>query len=321
MAVRLITVLVLVAASSASIHADELTDLQAFAKAAKGHYSKYGEKQCCLDLGRETTDADLVTLGKMSTDQVQGLTIALCDKITDNGFLEIVNMPSLQHLSLPPQLSDIAYSNMAKRFPKVYSLSIGYNHLKKSSPVTTKGLKLIAEMPSILNISIHGTSIDDSCWAALAKSPRLMALEVSNSKLSGEGIERLNNCNKLNNIHLENLSLTTVGVSQIGKIEPLAILRIVKCGTSDQGLIGLSKHSRLSDISLVGDPISDDGVKSLANIKTIYQVTINSPQITDAMYAHLATMADLKIITIRGAKITAVGKADSQKAMPKVIVY
>lgn len=320
MLVRILLVLAFVMSFTSSVRADELADLEAFAKASNGQYYKHGDKQCRLEFGKQATDTDLITLGKMPVASVQSLNIILCEKITDTGFLALNNMSNLEGLILPSQLSDAAYVGMAKRFPKVDTVSISVDFFKGKSPLTILGLKSIAGMPSVRAISVHRTLIDDKCWVVLSKSSRLMNLTITDSKLTGGGIENLSKCNRLNNLDLEKLVLTDVGVGQIAKIDSLAIIRMVGCGVSDQGLVGLSKHSGLWSVTLQGDPISDSGVKSLGNIMTLSDVTISSSQITDVAYNHLSAMAKLNTINIRGPKLTPQGKTAFQKAMPKVKV-
>ena len=320
MLVRVLLVLAFMVFALASIRADELSDLQAFAKAAKGECYKHGEKQCRLEFGRETSDADMVALGKMPTDTVMSLNIVNCSSITDTGFLAIASMPNLSYLNLPSQLSDTAYVGMAKRFPKVASASISFSVFKERSPLTTAGLKSFADMPSLLGLSLHRTAVDDTCWEVLSKMPRLMNLAITGSKLTGEGIEKLSKCSRLNNLDFEKLTLTAVGVGQLSKVESLSILRIVECGVDDQGLSGLSKHSKLWNVTLQGNPISDAGVESLAKIKTLADVTISSPKLTNAVYTHLSAMTSLRVLSIYGGSITAAGKAEFQKAKPKVTI-
>ena len=93
--------------------------------------------------------------------------------------------------------------------------------------ISEDGLAAIAQLPDLraLNV-ISNTSITDAGVAHFRNSPNLEHLEVSDSKLTDAGLERLVvDCPKLRRLTLDHTAVTSQGLRLIGALSQLEQLR------------------------------------------------------------------------------------------------
>ncbi len=242
-----------------------------------------------------------------------------CVKVTDAGFSALASLPGLGSITLPPQFTDAAFLDATKRFPKLEYLEIECSPAKPS-PLTSGGLKSIAEVRSLLEFNALFTVADDSSWADFAKVPRLHSLRLGSPKLTGVGVKQLATTEKVWALAIANSPLTAAAINELGSVGSLKSLSIADCGVTDAGLATFNAPEGLTYLILEANPLTDEGMKSVARMNKLKVVNVMDSPISDAGLMQLSAMGNTTNINLARTKVTDAGVAAFNKVRPAVKV-
>ena len=209
-----------------SARADEVADVAAFAKIHNAKFRDWTEGMSALEFTEAATDDDLAALAKLAPKQLRNLELTKCAKITDAGFLKLVASPGTQILYLPPQLSDKAYVDMAKRFPAVWTIGVFGTEAKPGS-ITSDGVKAISAMPALRDVNVQWTHADDGCWESLGKIAGLNTLTLYGSKITDDGLlifASKAESKHLQSVHVKGAKITDIGIAEMKRLMPKVMI-------------------------------------------------------------------------------------------------
>jgi len=118
-------------------------------------------------------------------------------------FSKLENFPKLKNLDIVKTtgMSDVAMNSIVSGLRKHLSLKTAEkakNRLEKplfvnlaDSDVDFGGLQMLEDVPSIVGLSLAGTSFSDNSVGALKALPRLQALDVSRTSITERGVKEL----------------------------------------------------------------------------------------------------------------------------------
>jgi len=223
------------------------------------------------------------------------------------------DLPRLIHLSIGgPKITNAAIEHV-KALTALTSLhvrgtsvtDVGIEKIRELRPselrldgspgITNRAMEHLRGMaPGLTSLNLSNTSVGDAGLAALKDSwAKLRLLEISESKVTDEGLVHLLAAKKL--VHL------------------IADLRAI----TDRGLVAISKLQPLHWLSVKGSAISDAGLANLQRLPNLEGLSIESTAITDAGLEHLAALQKLKRLDLRGTKVTADAVKKLAAALPK----
>jgi hypothetical protein len=120
----------------------------------------------------------------------------------------------------------------------------------------TRAGELRANLPSLVELDLTGSSITDAGVEDLAKLPRLRLLSLDGSALTDAALDRLATCHNLRALGLSRLPLTTQGVMKLNSLKGLASLSLSST-LVDDGLVKLKvSPQRLEFLSLGNTSLS-----------------------------------------------------------------
>lgn len=274
--------------------ADELADLIAYAKETKSKHIDWEGKPNLLEMSEHITDTDLTKLAKIAPKSLLKLDLSHCEKITDAGFLALPAIKTLRFLSVPAQLTDKAYGNVANRFPAVSFINI--NNLERAlSPITTKSLHCFAQLKDLGQISVCKASTDDTCWNW--PNSRILSLHIKSCKLTGVGVSKLNNSKPLY-VKFTNLPLTENGVKEIGSLSCVNNLQLKNCSITDAGLSGWAKNASFEYIHLEDDTFTDNAISHFTTMPKLRELDLENTKLTNRTLDSLSGVASLKILSL-----------------------
>lgn len=318
-AASMLTVGCNVPSANRPVAVDDTPELKAYAKTVNASVSDWTEGRLNLYMPAETTDEVLVTLGKLAPRRLGALNLRECVKVTDAGFSALASLPGLGSMTLPPQFTDAAFVDAAKRFPKLEYLEIECSPAKPS-PLTSAGLKSIAGVRSLLEFNALFTVADDSSWADFAKVPRLHSLRLGSPKLTGVGVKQLANTEKVWALAIANSPLTAASMNELGSVDSLKSLSIADCGVTDARLAAFNAPEGLTYLILEANPLTDEGMNSVARMKNLKVVGVIDSPISDAGLMHLSAMKSATNINFERSKVTEAGVAAFNRVRPAVKV-
>lgn len=144
--------------------------------------------------------------------------------VTDQGLAPLVGMTSL------------------------FELNLSRTQVKGSGLAYLKGLNL-------LDLSLHGNSIDDTAFAFLPDFPNLERLDVGGTQIGNASLARVLSFSKLQTLDLEGLPVTDEFVQKLSKL-PLWKLNLSNTPITDASIPHLEKMTSLADVNLCGTKIS-----------------------------------------------------------------
>ena len=300
--------------------ADDSAAIRKYAKATGAKINDYIDGKLRMSMPDSTTDADLVSLANLAPRRLGTLDMTSCDKITDAGFLTLTNLPGLEQIEIPSQLSDAAYVNFSDRFPIVNTVRI--RAVSRGNPVITNdALRSVSELYFLAELTAPTTVAEDDCWKSLVSASGLRLLTIGSPKLTGVGVRGLARRGKLEALVVADSPLSEAGVAEIAELGSVVRLHLTNCGVTDQGVAALTALPRLSTFNLAKNPITDNAMASAKIMPKLSLLDVSGTSVGDAGLMSLAGMTGLREVHAYRAKVTDQGAGNFAKASPSTRVY
>lgn len=246
--------------------------------------------------GTRISDAGLASLSAL--DNIVGLNLELCGRISDAG---------LERLAAAKQL-------------RVLSLS--------GTAVTHAGLEHFAAHPNLVALDIEVCDgITDAACEPLGRMRQLRALVFKKTgfekqRISDAGLDRLKDLKDLELLDLYGNNLTDAGLERLQAFPRLRELNLSLLAISDAGLPHLKPLARLERLELLysegfaGPKITDAGAMSLTPLSNLTALNLTGAKITDNAMEALASLEKLKTLQLVRTKVTSNGVKAFQSAVP-----
>jgi len=156
--------------------------------------------------------------------------------------------------------------------------------------VTPEGVRLLTACPTLEELALENTKIDDAALAELAALPDLRSLNLRRSvSLTDAAVETLTRFPKLEQLYLHDNGFSADALAKLTALRRLRLLDLRGCpGVGAEVLQKLCEIPRLSDLRLRGYAIDDACMAAVAKCRHLSAFTIEEAAVTGAGFARLA---------------------------------
>lgn len=191
-----------------------------------------------------------------------------------NNELDLLNWWVLHGVSNSQKIKEVANNDTIKKFllsdQKESGTTVVLEKIAAADSATMIELKKInvAIVPistgtNFIEVNmVNAPSFGDKNAIMLEKlAPQIMWLVLSDSKITDEGLNKLNQCINTTKLNLKNTAITNASVPKIGALKKLEYLNIVGTKITDEGLLELIPSESLKKIYCWNAGITENGVK------------------------------------------------------------
>jgi serine/threonine protein kinase len=212
-------------------------------------------------------------------------------EVDDRCIDTLKTLPALYHVDIEETaLSDVGLHRM--KDSKLSSISIG------STRVTDEGMRFIAQMPNLrslylehleltdiglrhlsrlplncLSVDSHSNFTDDSLRLVVKSFPHLKVLLISETKVTGEGLELLPQLGELERLSCINLRLTDETAAPIFKLKKLNELTMSINEITDRSVFKMAEMPALKTVVLSDCRVTAAGIARLREKGIEYEIT------------------------------------------------
>jgi Leucine-rich repeat (LRR) protein len=214
------------------------------------------------------------------------------------------SLPSL-NVHLADGWGDTSRLRLLLRFPQVESLTISASDT--SEHIDPRGLPTLAGLPRLSALRL--INITDAGLPRLPKLPALRTLDLTASRVAGDGLTALTRFPRLETLALDRRTLTADGLSHLPLIPSLRVLHLDGTGPdvlvhevsqrnpsllTDDALQGLERVPNLRELSLTNLPVSDEALRQLRHVPGLQVLRLDGSEVTDHGLEHLRHVPDLR---------------------------
>jgi Leucine-rich repeat (LRR) protein len=169
----------------------------------------------------------------------------------------------------------------------------------------------------------------------------LQTLDLSGTRVTGAGLERLASARALKHLLLANTPvrdtflgslarfpglqtldlsaagrMTPAGLEAIASLQDLRVLRLRRAQLGDEAVAALARLSKLEELDLEGVGLTDAGIKPLADLPALRKLVLAGNRLTDACTATLAEMKGLQTLNLARTQVSAEAVQQLQRSLP-----
>ena len=141
-------------------------------------------------------------------------------------------------------------------------------------------LKHLEELEEIPYLNFNKSTIKDSDMELIAKIPGLMALDLSETRVTNKGLKLLENHPTIRVLWLNCIPVSDEGLKSIVTIPQLGELHLWQTSTTDAGCVLLSKVPSLEVLSLDSTLVTDRGIRALSPLKNLRELKTGGTAVT-----------------------------------------
>lgn len=272
------------------------------------------------------------------------------EKITVQGFADILSLPLLQNLHAQFQNSEIVNDSWFACFrnsPQLQSLSI-----ESSCPnVTDNGFAYLAHLPELhtlqLNVCQQLTdkgvqdfipklqrlrnlklfycdNITDESLKTIGALPQLQSLDLGLcDKITGAGIAYIKTLGELQYLNLSSCPrITDDALEYLSSCSQLQKLLLQQCAITGSGLHHLKSLKKLRELDLYSNSLTFQGLLALSRLTQVTQLRLDlNPTITDddlLLFRHCTQLQMLSLINCTG--LTHEGVTTLRRLLPNTLI-
>lgn len=148
----------------------------------------------------------------------------------------------------------------------------------------------------------------------------LQKLELTGSKVTSMGLQKLAGLTNLYTLHLSNTQVDDSGLKVLSKLSNLGILSLANTKVTDLGVAELSTVPRLEMLSLDGTAITDEALKSISKMTNLVELTLTYTKVTDVGADYLKSLSKLERLKIHETQVTLNKMKELSVALPNCTV-
>lgn len=229
--------------------------------------------------------------------------------VTDTGLLKLAGLTKMRNLRIwGPQLTD-AGIEAVKDMEDLRVLSI------EDAFVTGPALEHIGGLSKLSELKFFQTFLSADSLTHLSNLKALKKLGLRlNLGINDESLKALESLTELTEIELSETSVTGAGMESLTKLPKLERLTLWLTKVDDAGAEHLGKATSLKRLSLQKTLISDDGLAHLKGLENLEWLNIGENELTDAGLEHLAELTSLKELIVTNCPAVTVEAVEKLKA-------
>jgi internalin A len=170
--------------------------------------------------------------------------------------------------------------------------------------------------PSVGKLYLQSSGITDDLIRHLESVHGLTELDISYTKVSDNGLDRLSRMPRVSRLHANGLKLSNRAIKQFCLNRRCHTLSIISTGISR--LEGLTKQSGLEELYLQDNPIADAGLSCLKDVDSIKVLHVSNTMVSDITIGLLQNSRCLVEIGIADTAVTENGVIDLIKGHPAI---
>jgi len=157
--------------------------------------------------------------------------------------------------------------------PDHHVTSVNFKPAFAGKPVDEHCLRLLANFPEVVSISLAETLVTDEQLRYLDGLDKLASLQLGGTAVGDAGLAHLKGLPELTVLHLIGTQVSDAGLKHVAAIPSLRILDLRNTQVTDAGLKELQPLDELEHLLLGGPQITDDGLKHLYALKGLGRLT------------------------------------------------
>lgn len=185
-------------------------------------------------------------------------------------------------------------------------------------------LKSVADLDRIVALDLSGSFISDDGLTYLIGMPNLWELNVTNTRITDAGMKHLTEIGRGKDGHPLDLTLDRTAVSDEGirflaPMGNLASLSLKGTRITDSSLRSLQVTKSLGGLGLDKTRITDDGLAPLAGLELSW-LSLRDTRVSDKGLRYLHPIKTLQQIDVTGTRVTREGIKALEEAIPHIQV-
>lgn len=162
-----------------------------------------------------------------------------------------------------------------------------------------------ARFKSLNGLELGGNPLTDAGLQCLSNLQSLRALDVSDTRITVEGLAELHCLPALTSLSVGGCVLSDSEVAEIVRRASnlkMAFLHYTSCGTATAAQ--LASHKQLRVVDLAHTKMDDAAVNSLWQLASLEEVYLDRLPLTDAAFAHVERAKHLKFVSLHGTPVS-----------------
>ncbi|WP_020474962.1 leucine-rich repeat domain-containing protein [Zavarzinella formosa] len=147
-------------------------------------------------------------------------------------------------------------------------------------------------------LRLHDDGITDADMLAISKLPNLIALVLSNTKVTDEGIWKLSGSKSLKYIDCYSMSLTDTTLKHLAQCRTLEGIALKTGEFTDEGVKELTNLPNLRYLNLKDSKLTSASLETIAGIKTITHLNLCGNHALGKDLSPLAGMPNLTLLNV-----------------------
>jgi len=135
----------------------------------------------------------------------------------------------------------------------------------EGAAVTDSSLPRLEQLPYLRGLEIRSTSVTDVSF--VAQLHELVALKLSHSPITDEGLRALPGLQKLRSLDVSGTRITDEGLAYVGKIENLEVLKANGTAITNAGLRHLQNLKKPHVFEAAGTGVTDEAINEVVQRK------------------------------------------------------
>lgn len=166
-----------------------------------------------------------------------------------------------------------------------------------------------------LRVYLTGRRVTDSTLDLLGELKDLRHLELSDTRVTDDGIRRLRHLTGLRSLYLDGVAITDEGLSSLVSLKDLECLVFMDTRITGTGLAGLETLERLDTLLVEGPLTTTEGLARLKGLKALWLI---DTCITAGGLGFLKDLREIEELHLDEATLTSEDWEDLRRANPKV---
>jgi hypothetical protein len=168
---------------------------------------------------------------------------------------------------------------------------------------TRADLSRTHDLPGVISLELHDTTIDDRDAQAISEMLQLESLSMVRVRVPGSLWPGLARLETLRWLFLKDIDVSDGGVSEIATMRGLTRLHLDNCGVTDRGLGDLQGLPALRELNLRGSRLSALGLRHLPSLPELQEADLADCGLTDESLNALLPCKSLSSLDVSGNPI------------------
>lgn len=231
---------------------------------------------------------------------IQQIEFSLCSKLNPKALEPLDNYPKLTQLRFADCILTPKFVSSIGQLRNVDFLEFKFCTFK---PNAISGLSASSQLKLLL---VAGCSLTDDDIASL-QNPNLDVLDISDNKITGECLKRMNCKRSLQTLVMHHLQGPQFDFTGLKEYEKLNSIEFGGTTVSAKTLNEFAQIPKLGSLNLNRSPIDDDAYECFRRIPCLSNLALSETQTQDKDLEHLKNIPTLARVDLRDSKVTKEG--------------